>query len=170
MPVEEQGKGAWNREAKPRVQLGKHARDEKPPQEAPRKLRRTASTKLGGQSNDLWGDIMGGGFDARPSPDSQARPSNIYPQAKPVVLEPESFVAADSEPNKESGILKTTFQRPMNALSEVHHGYFSNQAFLVHGFPPKNVSFKNHRERVDILIGAEIEAAKCPQGRRRLSC
>jgi DNA replication regulator DPB11 len=150
IPAEEQGKGAWNREAKLHVQLRKRAGDEKPPQEAPRKLRRTASTKLESQSDGLWGDIMGGGFDARPSPDLQARPSNLYPQVKPVVLEPESFVAGDSEANKESGILKTTFQRPVNALSGVYHGYFSDQAFFVHGFPPKNVSFKIRQERVDI--------------------
>jgi DNA replication regulator DPB11 len=150
MPAEEQGKGAWNREAKPQVQLGKRARDEKPPQEALRKLRRTASTKLESQSDDLWGDIMGGGFDARPNSDLQARPSKLYLQVKPVVLEPESFVTADTEAKKDSGILEATFQRPVNALSKVHQGYFSGQAFLVHGFPPKNVSFKICRERVDV--------------------
>jgi DNA replication regulator DPB11 len=150
MPAEEQGKGAWNREAKLQVQLGKRARDEKPPQEALRKLRRTASTKLGSQSDDLWGDIMGGGFDARPSPDLQARPSKLYPPVKPVVLEPESFVAEDTEANKDSGILEATFQRPVNALPEVYQGYFSDQAFLIHGFPPKNVSFRIRRERVDL--------------------
>jgi DNA replication regulator DPB11 len=142
IPAAEQGKGAWNREAKPHVQLGKRARDEKPPQEAPRKLRRTASTKLGSQSDDLWGDIMGGGFDTRPSPDLQARPSKLYPPVKPVVLEPESFVARDSEGNKESEIPNATVQRPANTLSEVYHGYFSDQVFFIHGFPPKNVSFR----------------------------
>jgi DNA replication regulator DPB11 len=150
MPAEEQGKGAWNREAKPQVQLGKRPRDEKPPQEALRKLRRTASTKLGSQSDDLWGDIMGGGFDARPGRDLQARPSKLYLQVKPVVLEPESFVTEDTEAKKDGGIVEATFQRPVNALSEVYQGYFSGQAFLVHGFPPKNVSFKICRELVDI--------------------
>ena len=140
MPFEEQGKGAWNREAKVQIQLGKRPRAEDPPQEAPRKLRRTASSKLGSQSENLWGDIMGGGFGSRPSPEIPIRQSKSHPGAKPIVLEPESFVAENAGVNDDSGTLQDNIHRPPNPCSGVYQGYFSNQAFLVHGFPQKNVS------------------------------
>jgi DNA replication regulator DPB11 len=139
LPLEEQGKGAWNRDARTQVQLGKRARDEKPPQEVPRKLRRTASSKLGSQSEDLWGDIMGGGFDTRLDPEQPVRLSKSHPEGKSVVLEPESFITEDVGIDNDSGTLRNRDQRPLKAPSEIYLGYFSAQAFLVHGFPPKNV-------------------------------
>ena len=141
MPLEDQGKGAWNREAKAQAQLGKRLREEKAAPEAPRKLRRTASSKLGSQTEGLWGDIMGGGFDTRPNPELPVRPATSRSGVKSVVLEPESFLAEDGGTNTDNGTLQDTNQWPSNALPEAYQGYFSDQAFLVYGFPPKNVSF-----------------------------
>jgi DNA replication regulator DPB11 len=136
LPLEEQGKGAWNQEAKAQIQLGKRPRDEKAPQEAPRKLRRTASSKLGSQSDNLWGDIIGGGFNTRPDPELPVRPSKIHSEVKSIVLEPKSFVTENIGVDQDSN----TDQRHSNASPEVYQGYFSDQAFLIHEFPPKNVS------------------------------
>ena len=159
MPLEEQGKGAWNREAKAQFQQGKRPRDEILPQDAPRKLRRTASSKLGSQSENLWGDIMGGSFDTRPSPELPVRPSKSRPGVKPIVLEPESFVREDAGINGDSGKGEDGNQRPLKALPEVYQGHFSSQAFLVHGFPQKNVSPR--------VVG---NCAKFTKRRRNLFC
>lgn len=139
LAFEEQGKGAWDRDAKAKVQTGKRMRDEMPPQEAPRKLRRTASSKLGSQSDSLWGDIMGGGFDARPDSELPVRLSNSHSTTKPVILEPESFVTGNKTPQHQK-------QLSSNAVPEISLGYFSDQAFLVHGFPLKNVSCQFYRK------------------------
>jgi DNA replication regulator DPB11 len=139
LPLEEQGKGAWNRGARTHVQLDKRARDEKPPLEVPRKLRRTASSKLGSQSEGLWGDIMSGEFDTRPGPEQAARQSKSHAEVKSVVLEPESFVREDVGIHNNSGTLQNGYQWPLKAPPEIYQGYFSAQAFLVYGFPPKNV-------------------------------
>ena len=70
--VAEQGVGAWNRKPRPSPQMGKRAREENVGPEPPRKLRRTASARLGSQSQDMWSDIVGGGgFD---TPDCQRPP------------------------------------------------------------------------------------------------
>ena len=142
MPLEEQGKGAWNREAKAQIQVGKRPRDENPPQDAPRKLRRTASSKLGSQSENLWGDIMGGSFDTRPSPELPIRLPKSRPGVNPIVLEPESFVGEDAGIDGGSGTAEDGNQRSLKSLPKVYQSHFSDQAFLVHGFPPKNVSSK----------------------------
>jgi DNA replication regulator DPB11 len=140
LPLEEQGKGAWNRDARAEAHRRKRPRDEKPPQEAPRKLRRTASSKLGSQSDNLWEDIMGGGFDSPTPPELPVQPSKLHTEVKSVVLEPESFITEDAGVDQSSCTLKDTCQRPPHALPNAHRGYFSQHVFLIQGFPPKNVS------------------------------
>jgi DNA replication regulator DPB11 len=142
LPLEEQGKGAWDREAKAQVQREKRSRDEKPPQDAPRKLRRTASAKLGSQSENLWGDIMGGGFDMPPDSELPVRPSKSRSANKPVILEPESFVTEDAGGDRDNRTRLDQEQRSLDTFTKAYQGYFSGQAFLVHGFPPKNVSLR----------------------------
>ncbi|KAJ5527425.1 hypothetical protein N7513_011584 [Penicillium frequentans] len=66
VPPEEQGIGAWNRPSltsqsdsrKERSAPHEGAADKRPR----KKLRRTASTKLIGQNENIWGDIIGAGF------------------------------------------------------------------------------------------------------------
>ena len=140
LPLEEQGKGAWNRNAKAPVHLGKRPRDERPLQEPSRKLRRTASSKLGSQSDNLWEDIIGGGFGTRTDPDLPFRPPNSHSEVESVVLEPESFVTGDATVDQNSCTLKDTHQRRLNALPNAYHGYFSKRVFLIQGFSSKNVS------------------------------
>ncbi|EXJ94206.1 hypothetical protein A1O1_02599 [Capronia coronata CBS 617.96] len=80
IPVAEQGVGAWNRRVQRSPQLGKRAREDDSAPEPSRKLRRTASAKLGGQSQDLWTDIVAGaGFEAKPAERPQLKPSVSMP-------------------------------------------------------------------------------------------
>jgi hypothetical protein len=68
MPIEERGKGAWDRRRSMSPILGKRTRG---PAEAPlvhplkRKLRRSASSKLGSQSEALWAGITAAGSGKR---------------------------------------------------------------------------------------------------------
>ncbi|KAF1847023.1 uncharacterized protein K460DRAFT_51934 [Cucurbitaria berberidis CBS 394.84] len=60
MPIEERGNGAWDRRQYPSPTLGKRTRDAAPSQPLNpfrRKLRRSASTKMGTQSEALWAGI-----------------------------------------------------------------------------------------------------------------
>ena len=76
----EQGVGAWNRKPQNSPQLGKRSREELTGPEPPRKLRRTASARLGNQSQDMWSDIVGGaGFDAQDDRRPPLKPSVSMP-------------------------------------------------------------------------------------------
>jgi DNA replication regulator DPB11 len=60
MPVEQRGQGAWDRREFPSPAPGKRVRDAEPSQALNpfrRKLRRSASTKMGSQSEALWAGI-----------------------------------------------------------------------------------------------------------------
>lgn len=58
-PADEQGVGAWNRQERKPLMLGKRVREEQPVQEPTRKLRRVASARLSSQTDNMWGDIVG---------------------------------------------------------------------------------------------------------------
>ena len=64
LPLEERGKGAWDRTKPKKTSLRKRSRDDsaRNTDGAKRRLRRTASTKLGSQNESMWGDIVGGGL------------------------------------------------------------------------------------------------------------
>jgi DNA replication regulator DPB11 len=60
IPVEQRGQGAWERREFPSPAPGKRVRDAEPSQALNpfrRKLRRSASTKMGSQSEALWAGI-----------------------------------------------------------------------------------------------------------------
>jgi len=66
MPVEERGQGAWDRRQPMSPVMGKRTRDAEPSQALNpfrRKLRRSASTKLGSQSDALWAGITAPSFE-----------------------------------------------------------------------------------------------------------
>lgn len=70
LPKEERGKGAWNRIVPAPVILGKRQRDAEKSaaavaESSKRKLKRTASLKLGSQSEAIWADITAGSFGGR---------------------------------------------------------------------------------------------------------
>lgn len=69
MPAEERGKGAWERREKPiSPTLGKRPREPEPSSITNilrRKLRRSASSKMGSQSEALWAGITAGGLERK---------------------------------------------------------------------------------------------------------
>ena len=65
-PAEERGRGAWNHRLATSPLLGKRTRESdqhQPMHPFRRKLRRSASTKMGGQSEALWAGITAASFE-----------------------------------------------------------------------------------------------------------
>jgi DNA replication regulator DPB11 len=68
MPVEERGKGAWGRRRSSPPATGKRARETGPAEAVNllrRKLRRSASSRLGSQSEALWAGITSAGLEPK---------------------------------------------------------------------------------------------------------
>ncbi|KIW12005.1 hypothetical protein PV08_09279 [Exophiala spinifera] len=80
MPAAEQGVGAWKRRPQLSPRSSKRTREETSAPEPSRKLRRTASARLGSQTQHMWTDIVGGaGFEADPADRPRLKPSVSMP-------------------------------------------------------------------------------------------
>ncbi|OKP14432.1 S-M checkpoint control protein rad4 [Penicillium subrubescens] len=93
LPLEEQGLGAWDRTIpmNAKLQLGRArpaASDSSSNPRPRKKLRRTASTKLIGQNENIWGDIIGAGFANEVAESRNARSEG------PVTERPKPFIQA----------------------------------------------------------------------------
>jgi DNA replication regulator DPB11 len=121
-PPSEQGIGAWNREAKLAFQAGKRSRPEQEAPEPPRKLRWTASARLGCQNETLWGDIVaGGGFETSNGDRESLRPTKSMP-----VIPHQKYV-------NDSFADKADIAKPIR-------GFFSDKHFFIMGFDLRKVS------------------------------
>lgn len=140
LPPEEQGVGAWDRtipmSAKMLLGKGRPAAKDSSSNPRPRKkLRRTASTKLIGQNENIWGDIIGAGF-ANEVAESRNGPSerSDTERPKPFIQAAKSFAS------------ETTFSETMDprlapdVLPKVPEGFLDGCYFYIHGFTSKQVS------------------------------
>ncbi|RDW63154.1 BRCT domain protein [Aspergillus mulundensis] len=141
LPAEQQGAGAWNRS----IPAVKHKAQETESSAGPRprKLRRIASTKLSNENENIWGDIIGMGFEtAEPKPSREERQASNEQRQKnaPVLQIAKSFAS------------ETTFARPSQpreptAEPVVDHrnGFLDGCFFLIHGFSSKQTNvLRNH--------------------------
>ncbi|KAL2838807.1 hypothetical protein BJY01DRAFT_32462 [Aspergillus pseudoustus] len=136
LPPEKQGAGAWNRSVP--TMKPKPAESENSSNPRPRKLRRIASTKLGDQNENIWGDIVGIGFEtAAPKPAREDRQVLFEKRAKDVaVLQvAKSFVS------------QTTFGAPSQPRARStepgvnqRNGFLDGCFFLIHGFSSKQTT------------------------------
>ncbi|RFU78186.1 brct domain-containing [Trichoderma arundinaceum] len=120
LPAEEQGVGAWVKRDLKRSSLGKRARSAMVnggPDEGARKLRKTASMKLGSQRNDLWGDILGR---------SASREYSFAHENPPEAPAPAPATEVPTQPGY--------------SLAQEDQGVFANCVFVVHGFPQQRAS------------------------------
>ena len=124
-PIDDQGTGAWNRIIpQPLSQRGKRSREDPAGPEPPRKLRRTASARLGSQSDNLWTDIVGGGgFEVSEQERPPLRPSESLPAIAPHV----------SDVSVHTNI--PDLDRP-DAVA-VGSGYLDGKYFVIYGFDRK---------------------------------
>ena len=141
LPPEQQGAGAWNRA----VPLAREtASDRNPPSNPrPRKLRRTASAKLVGQNEGIWGDIVGAGFDSsdlRRSRGSQHRSDSTrtLPRTASLVQEARSF-ASESGPAEPRDSRQSKLGRQSSGPVAENEGFLHGCYFFIHGFSSKQV-------------------------------
>lgn len=123
---EERGKDAWNRRASRHTTLGKRPREASGalPAEGRRKLRKSASMKLGSQRDNLWGDIL----TSRASFDDPQAPVLERTASLPVTSKVTVSVVAPPAATEEAP-----------AASEARGPIFGGCHFYVHGFPRKRL-------------------------------
>ncbi len=138
IPVDKQGAGAWNRQARPQLPPSKRTWDGETAADVPRKLRRTASVKLGSQSEGLWSEIVSGPQGKEAATHEDLQTSKSMPVRKPVGSELRSFVT-------DSAVMEDDRRNPtIRASSCVDQqrnrvGIFPNLGFFLYGFIRKQV-------------------------------
>lgn len=135
LPSEKQGVGAWNRSApavKDKVQEHDSLLNPRP-----RKLRRIASDKLGGQNEGIWNDIVGSGnSEPRGSRTSQQRDDFIKTSRPPLVIqETKSFASETTFPDVQKPPAQSTVQTAAGHADGFLHGCY----FFIYGFSAKQV-------------------------------
>ncbi|KAL4920553.1 BRCT domain-containing protein [Aspergillus aurantiobrunneus] len=141
LPPEEQGAGAWNRSLPAAKQKQPETEGSAGPR--PRKLRRMASAKLGDQNENIWGDIVGIGFEtAEPQPSRGERQAlnERKPKHAPAIqiaksFASESFSVAPSQ----------THEPTAEPTVDRRNGFLDGCFFLIHGFSSKQTNvLRNH--------------------------
>ena len=154
MPVEERGQGAWDRKMPASPAIGKRTRDAEPSQALNpfrRKLRRSASTKVGSQSDAFWAGITAPSFE-RPidedewteeivtKPDSTRTSTRTHTPASPhrhaSVHENDSLIEAHLDDNADSH--EPSLPPHANDVSQ-HDGIFEGRLVCTHGFDAEKV-------------------------------
>lgn len=133
LPVEERGKGAWNRREVNKVSLGKRLRESAAAaqEDGRRKLRKTASMKILSQKENLWGDILG-----KPQP---VEPPALPAEPTPVAEDPTQPTGRTSTPGQLSaqtsrGSLHTQGSKLLSFSAVEEVAVYSSCCFYVHGF------------------------------------
>jgi DNA replication regulator DPB11 len=140
LPLEEQGLGAWDRTIpmNAKLQLGRArpaASDSSSNPRPRKKLRRTASTKLIGQNENIWGDIIGAGFANEVAESRNARSEG------PVTERPKPFIQAAKSFVSDTSFSETIDHRPLpEVLAKVPKGFLEGCYFYIHGFTSKQAS------------------------------
>lgn len=141
MPVEQRGEGAWDRKL-PSLALGKRIRNA---EQAPslnsfrRKLRRSASTKMGSQSEALWAGITAASLDRQQEDEDDWTEDSVAKQDTAQVISPATRVGkASDESNDAQRSVCTTDDRvpplPLPLDDSSHGGIFEGRLVLPYGF------------------------------------
>lgn len=136
---EDQGKGAWNREAKYANQLGKRSRPQEPVAEPSRKLRRTASAKFSSQNDEIWADIYG-----KPGNEQQEReplrPSKSMPTIRPAAERSVGDQDPINPPVRTA--LSNEYEEPQkhSRTSELSHGFLDGCYFTLNSFDARKTT------------------------------
>ncbi|KAI9375263.1 BRCT domain-containing protein [Aspergillus egyptiacus] len=133
LPAEQQGVGAWNRSlpaVRPRPPETENSANPRP-----RKLRKIASAKLGDQNENIWGDIVGIGYEtAEPRPSREERQASFERRKREasVLQIAKSFVSETTAAAPSQG----PEQAPEPA-ADSRNGFLDGCYFLIHGFSSK---------------------------------
>ena len=138
LPEERQGQGAWNEVVPEQIQLQKRAREEEAALKAAdtgrRKLRRTASAKLGSQNLDIWHDITAGSNKAQVNVDDTFVDGDEHNKA---IMQDRNVISLDGSEDKKP-IQAPGNQIPSRSLPS--HGVFQGRLIFVFGFNAAKVS------------------------------
>lgn len=140
LPSEQQGAGAWNRSLPPPKEKTSSAEMSSNPR--PRKLRRTASVKLEHQNENIWGDIVGAGFEGsdpkKPKTSQQSNGGSAPAKDRPVIQEAKSFASATTFAEVTEAQSGPRHQAPEPAAKS-HEGSLHGCYFFIFGFSSKQV-------------------------------
>ncbi|KAF2806580.1 uncharacterized protein BDZ99DRAFT_501386 [Mytilinidion resinicola] len=154
MPPEERGRGAWNRNANASVALGKRSRDtdlaksDLDPNPR-RKLRRAASSRLGGQNGSIWTEITAGGFSGKQTESDEWNAhvddshDNLLLDRGRVVqkVDANPGAAAQSEGPKNGRSTTTDMAPPLRGLSlRPRDRIFQGRVVFIHAFDDAKTS------------------------------
>ncbi|BCR89974.1 BRCT domain protein [Aspergillus chevalieri] len=140
LPAEQQGAGAWNRSI-PTFKKTSSAETVSNPR--PRKLRRMASAKLEHQNENIWGDIVGTGFEGsdpkKPKTNQQSSGGSAPAKNRPVLQEAKSFASATTFADATEAQPGPRKQSP-EAAANSHKGFLHDCYFFIFGFSSKQTS------------------------------
>ncbi|KAL6163554.1 protein kinase activating protein dpb11 [Exserohilum turcicum] len=178
IPVEERGQGAWDRREPISPAVGKRTRDAEPSQALNpfrRKLRRSASTKFGSQSEALWAGITAPSFERQVVEDEWTEDTIAKQQsmrASPRIQTPASphkdasahahHALTASNPVDPADSHEPPLPRqPDEALS--HHGIFQGRIVCPHGFDAEKTSIlRQHLESNGARVIRTIDLNNSP--------
>lgn len=152
LPPEERGKDAWDRTKPKRTSLGKRSRGDSAtnPEGPKRRLRRTASSKLGSQNESMWGDIVGGGSVP------QVMRSGVWE------TNDDTQVATEPAEGRDSAQVPKA-QRSEAVAAEAAQGIFSRCRFYFDGFDRKKSEIlTSHLVPHGAELAATIEELQIP--------
>lgn len=142
-PDDEQGVGAWNRSLSEITR--KRSKAPEPIARRPRKLRRTASTKLIGQAEGIWTDIVGRNFEPVDPPEREKYDEFASIQLPPPPEKPiqdlKAFASETNSVETKDPVTQDTSQDISQAAPERtrNSGIWSGCRFFIHGFSAKQV-------------------------------
>ena len=144
-PAEERGIGAINSKGESSSSLGKRFRDQDPSEPVEpgrRKLRRTTSSKLESQNDDLWADIGAGDASVRPQSVASKTDDRATLQGQQSASSTRHYPTPKSDdPRPESGAQQAEAGTRGNAVQSVGEGgVFHGVNFCLHGFDMRKVS------------------------------
>lgn len=168
LPPSERGHNAWIRRAVSSSSLGKRSLGGNAASNGPRKLRRTASTKLGSQNFGLWTNIVNGEIKTEGPKHNQWSeqlvPHNPEAQAASFATT-KSTATSDSSvlPSRPSTLTDATagspFAEPRADILE-RTGIFAGKRLLLHGFNDKKVRIASRWKTPTNLNLIDIRFAK----------
>ncbi|KAI9816764.1 MAG: hypothetical protein M1827_001409 [Pycnora praestabilis] len=157
LPQEERGRNAWIRQTVALTIAGKRPREEGQSQVGSdvnrRKLRRTASARLGSQNEDLWDDIVGGVMPAKRRKSTEWKESHerkgnegVAPSVTTKQVDVERSDTMDRRfPEQENPSAKKTVSGILpKANTTTNRGIFEGRKFFVHGFDERQHSILQH--------------------------
>lgn len=135
VPLEEQGKGAFKRQ---RTSLGKHGRENAPPKAGNpgltrKRLRRTASTRLESQSQDLWQDMSAEPVKMDDANNDSWRDDRSHSSMDTLATTSRADLETDSTAAKAVSKEVVQAKEKVDALFSGHH-------ILIHGFERQRTS------------------------------